>query len=153
MSLIKILGLGSPFGEDRVGWIVATLLKNKITHPSIVIECHDRPGVRLLELMKQATNVFLVDAVKSENQIGTIHRLTNNEIYESNHLLSTHDVGVAQTLQLGQALNILPESIVLYGIEIDNLQLNACISDRVDKAINQVILHLRCEINTLLQQI
>lgn len=57
MSVIKVLGIGSPFGDDQAGWKVAEALKQQLSVcPSISayvhIESIDRPGIRLIELIK-----------------------------------------------------------------------------------------------------
>lgn len=151
MNFIKVLGIGSPFGDDQVGWKVAEALKQQISmHANmsqyVIIESHDRPGVRLIELMSGASTVFIIDAVKSSSEIGTIHRFKNNEILESENRLSTHDMGVAQALQLGSALNALPDNIILYGIEIDTIVFGSTLSQRVESAIEQVVVQLKNEI-------
>ncbi len=94
MNLIKILGIGSPFGDDQVGCLLADCLKTELSKDQYIsklvsIESHDRPGLRLIELMNPAKVVFLIDAVKSGCAIGTIHRLKNKEIYAFQNRLST----------------------------------------------------------------
>lgn len=150
MNEIKVLGIGSPFGDDQLGWIVAESLIPDLAHLPISIEAHDRPGMRLLELMNKATFVFLIDAIKSEDKIGTIHRLHNDEILSVEDRLSTHNIGIAQALALGKALTTLPENIILYGITINIVTLETSISLPVRKAIEQVIVQLKNEINTII---
>lgn len=148
MNQIKILGIGSPFGDDQAGWRVAEFLKQELfSDPLLTIESHDRPGVRLIELMNNASTVFLIDAVKSGALPGTIHRLKNNEIYDLNTMISTHDMGVAQALELGRSLNALPEHIILYGIEIDSVEWNVVISAPVARSIKNVVELIKDEIN------
>lgn len=151
MSFIKVLGIGSPFGDDQAGWKVAEALKKHISmypHISqqIIIESHDRPGVRLIELMNGASTVFIIDAVKSNSEAGTIHRFKNNDIFESENRLSTHAMGVPEALQLGSALQALPDNIILYGIEIDTIVFGTTLSPRVESAIEQVVVQLKNEI-------
>lgn len=155
MNFIKVIGVGSPFGEDRTGWMVAERLKQRIsTQPClnkyVKVEWHDRPGIRLIELMHETKIVFLIDAVKSGNKLGTIHRLKNSEIQEFKSLFSTHHVGIAQTLQLASALKVLPENIILYGIEIDNLEFHSTLSESVEAAINEVVVKINKEIIDLI---
>ncbi|EKD70559.1 MAG: hypothetical protein ACD_46C00495G0002 [uncultured bacterium] len=155
MSNIKVLGIGSPFGEDQAGWKALEILKsrlslNAILSPYIQMECHDRPGSNLIELMRDANTVFLIDAVKSGQMPGIIHRLQNDEIQECKNLISTHHMGVAQSLQLGNALNELPNNIILYGIEISHSDLQLTISEPVKRGINQVAVELMHEIIDIL---
>ncbi|MBL7478420.1 hydrogenase maturation protease [Legionella bononiensis] len=150
MKRIKVLGIGSPFGDDQAGCKVAERLKQndliRRNCSTVLIEAHDRPGVRLLELMSQANRVFLIDAIQSGNQPGTVHRLINEEIFELNPMLSTHDMGVAQALALGRSLDELPEQIILYGIEIGPLEYHSELSKSVEKAINQTVVLLEKEL-------
>lgn len=154
MNLIKILGIGSSFGDDQAGWKVIEILKNKLLKQSdiyqnIELEYSDRPGSRLIELIKGFDNVYLIDAVKTGSDIGTICRLQNQEIEEYKNLMSTHHIGVAQALQLARALNELPKNIILYGIEIDNSELCSTLSKVVEQAVNQVVIELGNEINNI----
>ena len=103
-------------------------------------------GFDLIELMSGASTVFIIDAVKSNSEIGTIHRFKNNDIFESENRLSTHDMGVPEALQLGSALNALPDNIILYGIEIDTIVFGTTLSPRVESAIEQVVVQLKNEI-------
>ncbi|EHL30424.1 hydrogenase maturation protease [Legionella drancourtii] len=151
MNLIKVLGIGSPFGDDQVGWKVAEALKKHISKYAnipqhVLIESHDRPGIRLIELMREASTVFIIDAVKSNSEIGKIHRFKNKEIFASENRFSTHDIGVSQALQLGGALNALPDNIILYGIEIDTIEFGSNLSQRVKCAMEQVVVQLTNEI-------
>lgn len=151
MSKIKVLGIGSPFGNDQIGWEIIELLKQRKHIQQYIpkflsIESHDRPGVRLLEIMKEANTIFLIDAVVSDNAIGTIYRFENEEIKELKCLLSTHGIGVAQTLELGRALNQLPNHIIFYGIEINSTELSCRISLLIESAIHQVVECIESEI-------
>lgn len=147
---IKVLGIGSPFGDDQAGWKVVENLQNqKNISPGVKIEQHDRPGLRLLELMHDADIVYLIDAVKSGKKIGTLYRLEESEINENIDLLSTHGMGISQALELGRALNILPKTIILYGIEIDKAIIQKTISTQVMQAIQSLSIKLELEIQNL----
>ncbi|KTD46229.1 hydrogenase maturation protease [Legionella quateirensis] len=150
MNYIKVLGIGSPFGDDQAGCRVAQLLKQndliRRNCSAVLIEAHDRPGVRLLELMRQANRVYLIDAIQSGNQPGTIHRFMNEQIFELNSMLSTHDMGVAQTLALGRSLEELPEQIILYGIEIGSIEYHDELSEPIERAINETAVLLAREL-------
>lgn len=158
MKLIKVLGIGSPFGDDQVGWKVAEVLKKHMstyvnTPQHLIIESHDRPGMRLIELMSGASAVFIIDAVKSNSEAGTIHRFKNNEIFAAETRFSTHDIGVSQALQLGSALNLLPDNIIVYGIEIDTSESGTILSHKVEHAIELVVVQLKNEIITTYEQL
>lgn len=156
MSEIKILGIGSPFGDDQIGWQIIKILKQRNSIQRYIpqflaIESYDRPGVRLLELMRGAKTIFLIDAIVTGNATGTFYRFQNEEIEECKCLLSTHDIGVAQTLQLGRVLNQLPNNIIFYGIEIDKISSGCGISLLIESAIHQVVECIESEIIEILK--
>lgn len=125
MKSIKVLGIGSPFGDDQLGWEAIDLLlaDKKIQSYSkhhLHLEKYDRPGLNLLVEMQDAEFIFLIDAVKSNNPIGKIYRWQNMEIEQLEHFISSHQIGIGETLRLGRILNQLPECIVFYGVEMGN---------------------------------
>lgn len=148
MSAIKIIGVGSPFGEDQAGYKVIKILQ-KIILPQSGIEIiyYDRPGIRLLSYMQDHECVYLIDAVKSGACAGTIHRFENENINEFNTIMSTHDFGVVQTLQMGFTLKMLPKKIILYGIEINDAQNDGFISLITQKTIHLVVERIKSELN------
>ncbi len=150
--MIKIIGIGSPFSDDRLGWNVieqlqATFDKTKMNNIDF-LTC-DRPNMSLISLMKGADEVILIDAVKSENLPGTIVRLSPDDIFESQILLSSHDFGVKHALELAHSLNLLPKQLTLYGIEIGTLSYNDQLSSDIADAIPMLVSELSQYINAL----
>jgi len=119
---VRIFGIGSPFGDDRVGWLAAEGLQGRFDPAKVDVSAHDRPGLRLVALMQGAAQVVLVDAVKSGAVPGSLHRLEGDGIVKTvARYTSTHGFGLAEALQLAQRLGELPEKIVLWGIEVGSL--------------------------------
>lgn len=153
---IKVLGIGSPFGDDQLAWKVLDLLQQnphlqKYIPQPIFIEKLDRPGLHLLNLIQETRTVFLIDAVKTNTVPGTMHRLKNQEIESFNsQLLSSHGIGVGEALRLGRALNNLPQDIILYGIEISSQPSGFNISPKINRSIVQLAEQLANELNDLL---
>lgn len=116
--MVKLIGLGSPFGADRIGWKVIERLKPSFPEESCMRL--DRPGLRLLEELTGVECVGIIDAVKSSHPPGAVHFLNGKEIEASTLFYSSHGIGLAQTLQLGLALNLLPKHVWLAGITIDD---------------------------------
>lgn len=113
----------------------------------------DRPGLRLLEMMKNADSVFLIDAVKSNSAFGTLHRLEKEAIIETCSAISSHDLGVAETVSLGQALDMLPNRLVLYGLEVgevNGFDINAQREEILNAAKRALIRKLTQEIESVL---
>jgi hydrogenase maturation protease len=123
--------------------LVAQLLRQALLietsdQDQVEILVSDRPGAGLLELMRGARGVILVDAVRTGARGGTVHRLAGKDIIAGRPLLSSHGMGVADALALGEALGDLPEHIVLYGIELENHDLSNAPSAPVLRAVARV---------------
>jgi hydrogenase maturation protease len=114
-----ILGIGSPFGDDRAGWLVIDALQvavdaRVLAGAGIHIAALDRPGAALLEHMRGFDCVVLVDAMRS-GAPGTIIAIDLDELKTAG-LWSSHALGVAEALALGATLDALPPEVLLFGI-------------------------------------
>jgi hydrogenase maturation protease len=155
MNKLHVLGIGSPFGDDHLGWDVVKRLQQQ---PSLVhfsprqlhLEYCDRPGMHLLELMRAAPTIFLIDAVKTGASIGTLHRLQNEDIETLSDTLSTHALGVAEAMKMGAALQLLPENVVLYGIEIGDVHGQLTLTAPIKRAIKTLTAQIERDILSLL---
>lgn len=141
-KLIGIIGVGSSFGADCIAQHIIQLLQKKINvtqfKNNIFCDYYDRPGFYLLECIKKFETVHLIDAVMGEKKIGTLYRFDHIHAFKKNNLmLSSHGMGVAETLLLGEALNCLPSKIIIHGIEINaTTDLN---SDEIQRASDQLV--------------
>lgn len=117
MKKIRIIGIGSPNGDDQAGWLVVDALKGRLP-PDVELIKLDRPGTSLIPLLENAGHVILIDAMQGGSVPGTIQHFRNDEWTGYQQGLSSHGVGVFDALRLAGELNSLPEKIELYGIEI-----------------------------------
>ena len=151
MSELHVLGIGSPFGDDQLGWEVVNLLQQRptlshLTPEQLHIACCDRPGMHLLELMRQVQTVFLIDAVKTGSEVGTLHRFQNEEIEGIGDTLSTHALGIAEAMKMGAALQTLPQNVILYGVEIGDVQFQFVLSEPIKQAIKALSVSIESDI-------
>ncbi len=120
---IRIVGVGSPAGDDRLGWLAARALRRRaalaVLIPQVVtIAGFDRPGMGLLQGLEGLTALIVVDAVRSGAAAGTLHRLGVSEVTHVCGVLSSHGFGLAQTLELGLAMGWLPPQVTVFGLEM-----------------------------------
>jgi len=126
MSAIVIACVGSPFGADNLGLAVAETLRS---HPVVQscpehllrIEASDRPQLNLLSQIEGAELAIIVDAVRGEYEVGQIACISEGQLDGDGGQLSSHDIGVAQALALGRALNSLPSRLLILGISVGEL--------------------------------
>ncbi len=122
LTPVRIIGVGSPFGSDRLGWDVAAELGRnglvaRFPGGQLSIRCCDRPGATLLEMVAGAKLAIILDAMTAGLPPGSIRCFSAEELNSDAALLSSHGFGVASTLALGRALDMLPARLFVLGIE------------------------------------
>ena len=120
MSSVRILGIGSPSGDDQAGWLTIDALRAAGVRcdAGTVIEKLDRPGASLIPLLDKAAWVILVDAMQGSGPAGRIQRFDQKDWAQYAKGVSSHGFGVLDALSLARELGSLPARIDLYGIEI-----------------------------------
>ena len=111
----RIIGVGSPFGADRLGWLAIDHLE-KCLLPDCELVRLDRPGPGLLEYFKGAEQVVLIDAVLSRAEAGEAVTVSVDELADCGCLTSSHGFGVAEAVVLAGQLGALPSRLHLIGI-------------------------------------
>ncbi|MFO7777620.1 MAG: hydrogenase maturation protease [Nitriliruptoraceae bacterium] len=116
---VLVLGVGHPDrGDDAAGTLVARALDDT---PGIVARTVSGDPSQLLTdpLWDTAARVVLVDTVRTGQPPGTVQQWSGQRLLE--HLPATgggtHDLGVATTLHLAAALQRLPATLTVIGIE------------------------------------
>lgn len=163
---ILIVGVGNLIRrDDGVGIVVARKLKqhfhsshkvssiisplfNKIT---VIEQCED--VLELLNLWNNNQVVFLIDAVNSGAEPGTIFRIDargHKIIQPIFRNLTSHTLSLAVAIELGRTLNQLPQEIIVYGIEGKDFNFGEGLSPEVDNASGKVAEQIRQEISVFM---
>jgi hydrogenase maturation protease len=119
---VLILGIGSPFADDQFGWLVTDILVDILKDfPYITVETLDRPGLNLLQYFTLSySKIILIDAVYTGKCLpGTPFYFPASKVLEAPDAVSSHNLGVASSLQLAKALGIDITHIEIYGVEIN----------------------------------
>ena len=136
-----MIGIGNAWqGDDAAGLAAAQRLRDRVGDGVEVRELEGEP-VSLLEALDGAGEVFLVDAVRSGAQPGTVHRIeaTDEPIPATLSAASTHTLGVGEAIELARALGRLPRRVVLYGIEAESLAAGSELTPAVARAVDEVV--------------
>ena len=115
--MIRIVGVGSPFGDDAAGLEAARRLADQPPAESDVVLA-DRPGLALVNLLRTASAAIVIDSVHSSRVPGTVHDLDLAEVARlAGRRLTSHDSSLPEALALAEALGHMPGGRFL-GIEI-----------------------------------
>jgi hydrogenase maturation protease len=115
-----VLGIGNPvMGDDGIGPRAVELLADRDLPPGVRVEEAGVPGWGLPNWLAGWSRVILIDAVHMGEQPGTWRRFSPEQVrlIASGQAVSLHEPGLANGLELAQALDLLPEEIVIYGVE------------------------------------
>jgi hydrogenase maturation protease len=103
MSGVRVIGVGTPYGDDRAGLEIAARLA-ALPGCGCEVVVTERPGAELIDLLGGADAVIVLDAVRSGLAPGTLHDLPLEDLAGAAGAGSAHGIGVAQALALARAL-------------------------------------------------
>jgi len=114
-----VIGLGNAYRRDDAAGLEVARRVRAATVPGVRVLEHEGDPSWLVETWSEAARVFIVDAVASGEPPGTVHRFDAHD--EAPHAAfahrGTHALSVSDAIQLGRALDRLPDRLVVYGIE------------------------------------
>lgn len=148
---VLVIGVGNVYrSDDGVGIVVARRLGERKPAGVAIVE-ESGEGTALLSRWKDAQGVILVDAVHSGETPGTIRRIDARAEPIPVRLFhcSSHAFSVAEAVELGRALNQLPQQLTLYGIEGGNFTAGEGLSAEVEQAVTAVVERVLDEVNCL----
>ena len=139
-----VIGLGNPIlGDDGVGWKIAEEVKQQLDSDSPVdVEFLSLGGLSLMEHLVGYERAILIDAVASDQEIGSVIVSNLNEMpdYSAFHITSAHDTSLQNALKLGKSMGVsLPKEIIVVGIATDHIyDFSEALSPAVARAIPKV---------------
>lgn len=136
-----LLGVGSPFADDQVGWLISDLIAQAMSGDSnFVIYKSDRPGLNLLQVLANNSykRIVIIDAMQAGYELYTVKYFKAVDIIAFEGLISSHALGVSQSLALTQALGINIDRVTVFGIEIGQIEVGYSISPALQTLIPDI---------------
>lgn len=144
-----VLGVGNLlFTDEGVGIHAIEALLERYEFPeNVSIEDGGVLGMNLLGIISEADQLIVVDAIKNGGAPGALHRLAGDEIPK--RILaknSLHQVDLLEALTLCQALDNVPETVIV-GVEPEDietlcLELTPPVKEKMDDLIAMVLREL-----------
>lgn len=117
--MIRVIGLGSPFGDDRAGWELTEALRGRVP-AAVDLVALDRPGAALVNWMQGVDWLVLVDAYLAPAELGRFRHVDPGTLPSQGAAWSSHGLDLPATLALAGQLDSLPARLDLYAIAIDD---------------------------------
>jgi len=116
-SLKRVVGIGSPHGHDRVGWLLIERLSKRSDVSATVVRLST--PLELLDHLEECEFLLVVDACQTGAVEGSVIRLDwPDRRIQTHQSLSSHGMGIGESLQLAKRLGRLPEQVVLLCLEV-----------------------------------
>jgi len=152
---VLVIGVGSPDrGDDAAGRIVARRLAGRPDPAFTTLELGG-DAMELMDAWEGAPAVVVVDAVVSGATAGTIGRFdaSSAALPAEMACASTHDIGLAEAIELSRAMGSLPPRVVVMTVEGERFthgpDLSPAVRDRIDTLAEAV----RAEAASLAQEV
>lgn len=147
---IMILGTGNTlFTDEGFGVRVMEALADRYHFPeNVTLVDGGVLGINLLGIISQADRLIVIDAIRNRGNPGDFYRLEGDAIPARIRAKnSLHQIDLLEALTLCQALDKVPDTVVL-GIEpedIDTLstEMTPAISEKVEPMIEMVLAELK----------
>lgn len=132
------VGLGSPHGDDRLGWLLAETLAAQCPGRLIVKQA-GHPH-ELMHWLENIDRLMVGDACQSTGSPGKIRRWSwpSPEI-RCLRSSGTHDFDLAAVLELSGCLGDLPREVTIWSIEAESFYPNAPLSESVKSSIPELV--------------
>ena len=135
MARPLLIGVGNlDAGDDAAGRLVARRLRGAGDFD--VVECTGIAADLLLGF-EGRDRVLVVDACRTGAAPGSLHRLEahRDPLPAGLSLTSSHGMGVAEAVRLAQALDLLPQQLTIWAIELADVTLGAPLHPAVAEAV------------------
>jgi hydrogenase maturation protease len=149
---ILVLGVGNTLmGDDGVGIRVVEMLADEDIPPNVVLKEAGLPGWGLPSWFEGMSTVLLIDAVQMGQEPGSWKRFNTDDlqIVMENNTLSLHQNDLACGLALSQAMNLMPENLLLYGIEPANTAPGDDLSPEVEASLPELIKNILLDLEKI----
>jgi hydrogenase maturation protease len=144
-----VIGVGNRLLKDEgVGIHVLQALEKETLPPDVHLFDGGICGIGLLDFFQGASKALLIDAADMNRKPGTILRFTPETLRAQAREIkfSTHDIGVAEVLELAKALGQSPEEVVIIGIQPKEIDWGTELTPEVQASIPKVLQIIREEI-------
>ncbi len=138
-----ILGLGNPLrGDDGAGKAVIDALEKETLPSEVELVDGGTPGLESVLLWQGYDRVLIVDAAQMGLSPGEWRRFSMHDAVlkrSATALTGTlHAVGLAEAIALGEALDALPQELLIFGIEPQQVAWAPGLSRAVETAVAAV---------------
>lgn len=118
---VAVLGIGSPHGDDQIGWVLVDELQKLSPHPDMYWEKVSAPVTSLVNQLSAYDYILAIDAAEIARAPGESILIQNaaGALEQQESLVSSHSMGLLESWQLARALNMKLPTISLFLVQME----------------------------------
>ncbi|HFE38860.1 MAG TPA: hydrogenase maturation protease [Gammaproteobacteria bacterium] len=122
-----IVGFGSPFGDDQLGWQLIDDLASRHSASHLTFYKSKGNGCDWFHELANHQQLVILDAALSEKPAGNIIEMTVNDLKNipSHFFCSTHSISLQDSLALATNIGVLNIPVRILAISIGNKEIAA----------------------------
>lgn len=140
---IVVLGLGNPLMSDEgIGpAVVEWFSQHAEEYPSIDFIDAGTGGMSILHLLENRRKAIFIDCAYMGTEAGTIRKFEPDDVKSVKKLAhqSLHEADILKIINLSKELGRQPQSIVIWGIEPEKVELGQALSETLAGKMNDYI--------------
>ena len=137
---VVVIGVGNLLLKDEgIGVHVAHALQQMdIPQDVTIIDGGTAPD--LVAYSEAGDKLIIIDAVKAGGEPGTIYRFHPHDLSaEAEGAISTHELGVEQSLRIMKLMGNEPREIVIIGVELKEIEWGTELSTELQQRIPKIV--------------
>lgn len=148
---ILVLGLGNLLmSDDGFGVKAVTALSSRYRFPDQVkLLDGGTLGLDLLPHLEEVEKLLIIDALEMQAPPGQIFRLSGEDVPRAfASKLSVHQMGVQDLLAVAELMGHLPETLVVWGVQPQNIQMGTELTEPVAAVLSELVEKIVDELQT-----
>jgi hydrogenase maturation protease len=141
-----VAGIGSPHGDDQVGWLVAERITEIVDAARVRVRLLKTPA-NLLDWLDGVGRLVICDGFRGAGHPGMLRRWEWPDLAaEGVRWSGTHGVSLPAVLALAERLGQLPSQTIIWGTEIAAATPVAPLSDPASQAVSALVCRILDEL-------
>jgi hydrogenase maturation protease len=139
---IAVIGVGNPLMADEgVGIAAIEALEERGMPEGVELIDAGSAGMTLLHIIKDYDAVLIIDAANFGGEPGEVRAFGPDEVRSVKALRreSLHEADLMQVLELSRTLGEIPETVVLFAVQFQKVEMGSGMTEPVRSAVPVVV--------------
>jgi len=143
---VAVLGIGSPHGDDQIGWLLLDELQKTTAHPDIHWEKVSAPVTSLVNQLSAFDHILAIDAADIGLAPGEYVFLEDaeNALDQKETVVSSHSMGLLESWKMAKALKMKLPRVSLFLVQLEQCEPMQAISPSLQNKFPDMLEKVTC---------